>query len=158
MSQLIVIAFDKLDDARGALRGLRDVEAAGGVKFEDTAIVERDSGGKVHVKNEVSGATETGAAIGAVIGGLVFVLFPIAGIALGAAAGAAIGSSLGTGVEGEFVEDVKRELAPGKSALFLVVKEQHADATVAALRKYQGEVLQTTLSAEAEESLRLALK
>jgi uncharacterized membrane protein len=105
----------------------------------------------------VSGTTETAAAIGAVVGGLLFILFPIAGAAIGAAAGAAVGASLGTGVEPEFVDEVKRTLRPGRSALFLVVKESDADATIAALRQFRGDVLQSTLSTEAEEALRRAL-
>jgi uncharacterized membrane protein len=157
MNQLIVIAFDHFDDARTALGKLREIEAAGHIRFEDTALVERDPDGTAHVKNEVSGTTETAAVIGAVVGGFLGFLFPIAGAAIGAAAGAAIGVSLGAGVEGEFVDEVKRTLRPGRSALFLVVKSSDADATIAALRQFRGEVLQSTLSTELEDALRQAL-
>jgi uncharacterized membrane protein len=76
---------------------------------------------------------------------------------LGAAAGALVGSLLKTGVESTFVDDVKKQLSPGRSALFLVVREAHTDALVAALRPFKGEVIQTTLSSDAEEELREAL-
>lgn len=157
MNQLIVIAFDHFDDARTALASLRELERAGKVRFEDTALIERDPDGTAHVRNEVSGTTEAATAIGAVVGGVLFFLFPLAGVAIGAAAGAAIGASLGTGVEGEFVDDVKRTLRPGRSALFLIVRSSDADATTAALRPFHGDVLQSTLSEEAEEALRRAL-
>jgi uncharacterized membrane protein len=157
MNQLVVIAFDHFDDARTALASLRDLESAGRIRFEDTALIERDPDGTAHVRNEVSGTTETAAAVGAVIGGLIGFLFPIAGIAIGAAAGAAVGVSLGTGVEGDFVDEVKHTLRPGRSALFLVVKEADADAAVAALRQFRGEVVQSTLSTELEEALGRAL-
>ena len=85
MNHLIVIAFDHFDDARNAMAALRTLESAGQVQFEDTAVVERDPDGTAHVRNEVSGTTETATAIGAVIGGLVTFMFPLAGIALGAA-------------------------------------------------------------------------
>ncbi len=98
MNQLIVVAFDHFDDARAALVSLRDLERAGRIKFEDTALVERDPDGTAHVKNEVSGTTEAATLIGAAIGGLVGFLFPLAGIAIGAAAGAAIGAALDRGV------------------------------------------------------------
>jgi uncharacterized membrane protein len=158
MNQLIVIAFDHFDDARDALKSLRDLERQGRIKFEDTALVERDPDGTAHVKNEVSGTTEAATVIGAVIGGLLGFIFPVAGIALGAAAGAAIGASLDTGVSGTFVDDVKETLRPGRSALFLVVKESDADATLAALRQFRGDVIQTTLTSEAEDALRQALR
>ncbi len=158
MNQLIVIAFDHFDDARNAMAGLRTLERAGQIRFEDTAIVERDPDGTAHVKNEISGTTETAAAIGAAIGGLVMFVFPLAGIALGAALGALVGRSLDRGVSDEFVDEVKRTLRPGRSALFLVVKSSNADAVMAALRQFRGDVIQTTLESEAEEALRESLE
>jgi len=157
MNQLIVIAFDHFDDARSALRSLRSLEAGGRIRFEDTALIERDPDGTAHVKNEVSGTTETATLVGAVIGGLVGFLFPVVGAAIGAAAGAAVGAALRTGVEPAFVDEVKETLRPGRSALFLVIKESDLDATLGALRQFRGDVIQSTLSSEAEEALRSAL-
>ena len=158
MNQLIVIAFDHFDDARNAMAGLRTLEREAQISFEDTAIVERDPDGTAHVKNEVSGTTETATAIGALIGGFVTFVFPLAGIALGAALGALVGRSLDRGVSDSFVDEVKQTLRPGRSALFMVVKESNADATLAALRQYRGDVIQTTLDTEAEEALRESLE
>jgi uncharacterized membrane protein len=158
MTQLLVIAFDHFDDARTAMAGLRSLEHEGQIRFEDTAIVQRDPDGTAHVRNEMSGTTETATAIGAVIGGLVTFVFPLAGIALGAALGAFVGRSLDRGVSDRFVDEVKQTLRPGRSALFLVVKSSNADAVLAALRQYHGDVIQTTLDSEAEEALRQALE
>jgi uncharacterized membrane protein len=157
MNQLIVVGFDHLDDARRAMASLRALEREGRIRFEDTAIVERDPDGKAHVRNEVSGTTETATAVGAVIGGLVGFVFPLAGIAIGAAVGAAIGAAMDTGVSADFIDQVKKTLTPGRSALFLVVKEADADAVTAALRSFKGELIQTNLDSEAEEALRQAL-
>ena len=93
----------------------------------------------------MSGATETGAVAGAVLGPLLLSLFPLAGIAIGAGGGALVGRLLDTGVDDAFVDDVKATLAPGASALFLVINGGEATAVVAALRPYQGTILQTTL-------------
>jgi len=150
MNQLIVVAFDHLDDARKAMKSLRALESEGRVRFEDTAIIEREPGGTAHVRNEVSGTTETGAVIGAILGGVLSFVFPLAGIVIGAAAGAAIGASLDTGVDQSFVEDVRDKLQPGRSALFMVTKEADADALMAVLRQSHGEIIQTTLPTEAE--------
>ena len=38
MNELIVVAFDQLDDARDAMKRLRDLEGQGRIAFEDTAI------------------------------------------------------------------------------------------------------------------------
>ena len=157
MNQLIVVGFDHLADARAAMKRLRALEAEGRIRFEDTAIVEREPDGTAHVRNEVSGTTETAAFLGAAIGGLVGFIFPLAGIAIGAALGAAVGAALDKGVSGDFIDEVKSTLTPGRSALFLVVKEADADAVIAALRDFRGDVIQTTLDSEAEEALRQAL-
>ncbi len=157
MNELLVVAFDHFDDARNAMARLRSLEREGKIRFEDTAILERDPDGTAHVKNEVSGTTETAAVIGAIIGGFVTFLFPPVGMAIGAALGAALGIGLDTGVSDKFIDEVKKTLRPGRSALFLVVKESDADATLAALRPFRGDVIQTTLPTEAEEALRQAL-
>lgn len=157
MNQLIVVGFDHFDDARNALQSLRGLENEGRIRFEDTALVERDPDGTAHVKNEVSGTTEKSAAVGALIGALLGFLFPVAGLVIGAAAGAAIGASLGTGVSGDFVDQVKETIRPGSSALFLVVKQHEADPVIAALRQFHGTLIQTTLPSEAEAAIREAL-
>ena len=157
MSQLVVVGFNHLEDARAVMRRLRDLEHAGQISFEDTAVVERAEDGKAHVRNEASGTTETGAAVGAVLGGLLLFAMPVVGIAVGAALGGAFGALLDKGVSGTFVDEVKETLQPGRSALFLVVKDVHADAAIAALRDFEGDVIQTTLDEEAEEALRQAL-
>ena len=158
MNQLIVVAFDHFDDARSALERIRSLEREGRISLEDTALVQRDPDGTAHVKNEVSGTTETATVIGAAVGGLVLFLFPVVGLALGAAAGAAIGTAMDRGVSASFIDEVKTTLRPGRSAMFLVVREADPDAVLAGLRDLPGEVLQSTLSTEAEEALRHALR
>jgi uncharacterized membrane protein len=157
MNQLIVVAFDSVDDARNAMKRLRGLEGEGRISFEDTAIVERLSDGTSHVRNELSGTTETAAALGALIGAVLLFVFPLAGAALGAVLGGAVGAALDTGVDPKFVNELKGTLTPGRSALFLVVKKADADATVAALRGLKGDVVQTSLDPDTEEALRQAL-
>jgi uncharacterized membrane protein len=158
MNQLIVVAFDHFDDARDAMRRLRELERVDRISFEDTALVERDPDGTAHVRDEISGTTEAATAIGAVVGGLLSAMFPLVGIAVGAAVGALVGAALDRGVDPAFVDEVKNTLRPGRSALFLVVRQADADALLAALRDYRGDVLQTTLSTETADALRQALE
>ena len=158
MNQLIVVGFDHFDDARTALGRLRSLEKEGRISFEDTALVERDPDGTAHVRNEISGTTETAAVVGAVIGSFVGFMFPILGAAIGAAAGGIVGAALDKGVSGTFVDDVKETLRPGRSALFLVTKSADADATMAALRDLRGDVIQTTLPEETAEALRQTIR
>jgi len=158
MSQIVVIGFDTESQAQDALKSLRQLEHQGQISFEDTAVVTHHADGKIDVKNEASSTTEAGAAIGAVLGGVVMIAFPVAGIALGALAGAGIGASVGSGIDGKFVDDVKASLPAGRSALFLQVKSANRGAAIQTIRKYHGEVIQTSLDEETEELLRDALK
>jgi uncharacterized membrane protein len=158
VSELIVVAFDHFDDARNALKSLRALERDGRIHFEDTALIQRDPDGTAHVKNEVSGTTEKAAVAGALIGGLLTFVFPIAGIVIGAAVGAAIGASMDTGVSSDFIDDLKKTLRPGRSALMLVVNQANVEALIPALHQFKGDVVQTTLPTETEEALRAALE
>jgi uncharacterized membrane protein len=105
-----------------------------------------------------SSGTETGAVVGGVLGAMVTFFFPIAGAAAGAAAGAFVGSRIDPGVDGKFVDDVANGLAPGSSALFLMVKDgSDPAALIAAFGAFRGTVYQTTLSTDFEDSLRRSL-
>lgn len=158
MSQLIVITFDNPDDAGKALKSLRQIEKSHRLHLVDTAVIVKDAEGKAHVKNEVSSGTETGAVVGGILGPFLMFAFPVAGIAIGAGAGALVGKLFDTGVDQKFVKDVQAALQPNQSALFLVGDSADPNAAMAALRPYQGQVYQTTLSTELEEQLRKALE
>lgn len=157
MSQLVVITFDDEAQAGEALQRIRQVEKAGQVKLNDTAVVVKDKDGKVHTRNEVSSATETGAVVGGVIGGMLTFFFPPAGAAVGAAAGAAVGALTQGGVDGGFVREVQADLKPGSSALFVVARDGNLGAFTAALEPFKGTLRQTTLDTDGEEALRRAL-
>jgi len=159
MSYLIVLAFDDPDEAEKVHESLRKGEKGGYIDLKDSAVIVRDAEGKVHVKNEMADGVKSGVAwgslIGLFIGGL---LFPVAGIALGALGGALLGKKFGDHVDKKFVADVSETLQPGNSAIFFIFRGSDVSYALAALRPYQGRVLQTTLSEEAEQELRSELK
>ena len=155
---LVVFTFDEENEARGALEALRNLEKAGRLKIDDSAVIRRGEDGKVHVDNKVDSSVKSGAAIGGMLGLIIGgILFPIGGLILGAAGGAAFGKMMETGVDKKFVEDVSNSLQPGSSALFVTSSGADPAAVVAALRPFKGTVYHTNLSSEAEQSLRSAL-
>ncbi len=157
MSELIAITFDGADDATAALGSIRLLEREGRIGLEDTAVVTKDAEGKIHVKNEMASGTETGAVVGAVLGSLLFVVFPVA-IVGGAIVGGLIGRSAAPGIDGAFVKQVEADLPAGGSALFLLMKSGEPGLLIAAMRQYEGRVVQTSLDEEQEEALRESLK
>jgi uncharacterized membrane protein len=158
VSELVVIAFDAEADAASTMQRLRDIQKAGQLSLQDTAIVAKDQDGKVNVKNEWSSGAETGVVVGGALGLLTSFIFPVAGTVAGAAAGGWIGSKLSGGVDGKFVDEVSASIEPGTSALFLLVRDWNPAAVAAAVSGHRGKILQTTLADPYVESLRQALK
>lgn len=156
MAQLLVLTFDDEREAAAVLRSVRQIERNGRLHLQDTALVSKDADGKVHVKNEVSSATEIATVGGALLGPLLMFMFPLVGIVIGAAGGALVGRFLDRGIDSAFVDEIKRDLKPGQSALFLL-GDGEPDAIQAVLRGHKGRVHQTTVSPELEAELRNAM-
>lgn len=158
MKNLVVIAFDDAATAEQVRESLVKAKKDGLVTIDDAAVVVKDAEGKVHVRNQVSRgtwiSTGVGGALGLLIGGI---FFPIGGLILGLAGGALVGRAMDLGVDGKFVKEVGDQIQPGTSALFILAHDANTAAILALLREYEGTVLQTTLDAEAEESIRKAL-
>ena len=91
---LYVAAYSDSAAAEAAWNSLKQLAADDVIEVEALALVERDSDGKIHVK-DTSHETGTGAKIGAVGGALVGLIFPpslLATAALGAGLGAGTGA------------------------------------------------------------------
>jgi len=159
MSYLVVISFDDPDEAGKVRQTLSSIEHTGHLSLNDSAIIVKDDHGKVHLKNEVDRGVKIGAVGGSLLGLLLAsVFFPIGGLVLGAIGGALLGKMANTGVSQEFVKEVTEDLQPGSSAIFFIVRGDDPNPTVAALRQYNGKVLQTSLPKEAEDTLRRELE
>jgi uncharacterized membrane protein len=158
MSNLVVITFDNVREAREARDALGKLAGQGLLKVIDAAVITRDADNKLHVDNELESSTKTGALVGGLLGALLSFMFPPAGILLGAIGGALVGKTIEPGVDQGFVKDVSAALKPGSSALFFMFEADDIGSTLAALRPFRGTLYQTTLSTETEESLRHALE
>ncbi|HYH93472.1 MAG TPA: DUF1269 domain-containing protein [Candidatus Saccharimonadales bacterium] len=158
MSELIVITFDREEDATAGLEALRQVQSGGALEIADAAVIQRDPDGKSHVKGTLDEGVVPGAIVGGALGLLLMVFFPLFGLITGAIGGALVGRALGEHIDNDFVKDVTAKLENGQSALFVLVKRGSADALDAALRPMTGgHVLQTTLDPDVEKELQRAL-
>src|SRR3954453_1657737 len=145
MTNLIVITFENLGDAREARKALGRLSGEGQLKVIDAAVITRDANNKLHVDNELESSTKTGALVGGLLGALFSFMFPLAGILVGVIGGAIVGKSIEPGVDQDFVKDVSEALKPGTSALFFMFEAEHLAATLAALHQFKGTLYQTTL-------------
>ena len=88
--------------------------------------------------------------------GLLFFI-PVFGMAVGAGLGALFGHLEKSTIDKEFQQQVRDMVQPGTSALFLVLEKATPDKAVAAMSKFGGTVLKTSLSEEDTAKLQEAL-
>ncbi|MCX5211140.1 DUF1269 domain-containing protein [Kitasatospora sp. NBC_00240] len=159
MSNLFAIAYPDVATAQAVRSEALGLQKQKLIDLEDVVVVERRDDGKIKLHQAVS-TTGAGAASGALWGGVIGLLFfmPFLGAAIGGATGAAVGASTDIGVDDNFMRNVGQKLQPGSAALFLLVRTATADKVVPALAQYGGEIIQTSLSDEAEEHLKTAMK
>jgi uncharacterized membrane protein len=72
--------------------------------------------------------------------------------------GALIGHLGEQGIDKAFQEQVREHLKPRTSALFLIIEQVTEDKALAALERYGGTVLKTSLSEEDDKRLQDALQ
>ena len=167
MSDLIVVGFKGEDTADQVLNKLQALQKEHLIDLEDACVVVRDHTGNVRLKqamNLVRAGAASGGLSGAMWGTLIGLLFlnPLAGLLAGAAVGAGAGalssSLVDYGIDDEFIRSLGATIAPGSSALFVLVRRATPDKVLPELRPFGGTVLRTSLSNEQEARLRQALE
>jgi uncharacterized membrane protein len=158
MADLIAIAYP--DETTAAAAQVEAESLADDLIIQSDAIasIVRTKDGKFKVSTNhhaVAGGTSWGMFWGLLFGMLFFI--PFLGMAVGAGLGALMGKFQKTSVDQVFVQQVREAMQPGTSALFLVVEKVTPDKAVAALSKYGGTVLKSSLSKETEAQLQDAL-
>jgi uncharacterized membrane protein len=158
MSTLVAIAYPDVSTAEQVRQELARAMKEHIVTLEDAVVVEHRPDGKIKL-HQAASATGAGAAGGALWGGLIGLLFlaPIFGMAVGAATGALAGKATDLGVDDNFVKELGAKMPPGGAALIALGSTDARDKLIERLRPYGGEIIQTSLSSEEEENLRMAM-
>src|SRR5262245_3054530 len=167
MSSLIVLGFDGIHTADEVLNKARSLQKQNLIDLEDACVVERQSDGKVYVKQAVNlaaigaaGGGLRGAMWGTLVGLLLMSL--LAGVASGwlggAGSGALTGSLIDIGIDDNFVKRLGETIPAGSSALFVLVKGVTEDKVLPEIEQFKPRVLRTSLSNEAEARLKAALE
>jgi len=158
MNHLIAIAYRDVATAEQVRSELVQATKEHLMSLEDAVIVEHRNDGKIKLHQAMSTAG-AGAAGGALWGGLIGLIFlaPLVGMAIGAASGAAGGAMSDVGVDNTFMKELGARLEPGGAALILLGRAEARDKVLDRVASYGGEVIQTSLNKEDEETLRAAL-
>jgi uncharacterized membrane protein len=159
MANLIAVAYPDEATAKEVLATLARLQTERSIELEDAVVVTRDQDGKVklHQSTKLAAAGATGGALWGGLIGLIF-LAPLLGMAVGAAAGGAAGALTDVGVDDRFLKDLGEKLEPGGAALIVLVHRSTPDKVMPEISRFGGEVIQSSLSDEAEQRLRAALE
>jgi uncharacterized membrane protein len=158
MADLIAIGYP---DETTALDAMQEAERLASdliIQPDAIAAIVRDKEGKLKVTTNhhpVAGGASWGMFWGFLFGLIFFI--PIFGLAVGAGLGALMGKIEKSGLDQQFIDQVRDMLKPGTSALFLVVEKVTPDKAVAAMSKFGGTVLKSSLSEETQRELQEAL-
>lgn len=158
MADLIAIGYD---DTNTAVQAMDEVERLAKdlvIQPDAVAAIIRSEEGKYRtVTNQhIVGAGATWGMFWGLLFGILFFV-PVFGMAFGAGLGAVMGKIGKSGIDKGFQDQVREQVKPGTSALFLIVEQMTADKALEGLSKYGGTVIKTSLSKEAEAELQKEL-
>lgn len=162
MSYLIAVAFDDEFKAEQVRLDLLRMGREDLVDLEEAAVAVRNAKGKVrlhHVSHFTFPLALSGGFVG-ILAGLIVLNPALAaiGMVVGTGVGAVLGALKEIGIEEDFMEELASHLKPESSALFILVKSAKPEVVSEELKRFNGKLLQTTLSHTDESKLRAALE
>ena len=159
MATLTVWKFSDAGAAERATETLASLQAQGLINVQDEAVVtwpEDKKKPKTIQEHHLVGAGALGGGFWGLLFGLIFFV-PLIGAAVGAAVGALSASMVDVGINDDFIKQVRQEVTPGTSALFVLSSDAVEDRVAEAFKDYQGmKLIYTNLSKDEEANLREA--
>lgn len=153
--KMIVVTFDNEKNAYEGAKAMKDLHAEGSITLYASAVIAKDTDGKVSVK-EMADQGPIGTGLGLATGTLVGLLGGPVGVAIGAGAGTFGGMMYDfakVGVGEDFLEEAEQQLKPGKIAVVAELQEEWVtplDTRMEAvggtvIRRMRGEVLDSQI-------------
>jgi len=158
-SSLVVLKFESPEGADKGLEVAVGLHKQHLLELQDAAIVSWPTGKKKpktrHVGASACAGAWDGAFWGLLFGWLFFV--PFLGAAFGAAVGALSAHFADYGIGKDFLDQVRRKVTPGSSALFLLVGQVTPDKVIEAFKAApKFELIASNLTKDQEEKLKAA--
>ena len=147
MQTLLAITYADESRARATLETIGKAQRSYLANLDDACIVTRDAEGKVKL-HQMLNTTVSGGVSGVFWGGLIGLLFlnPLLGMAVGGASGAVGGALTDYGISDEFMKGLAKDITPGSSALFMMLRDPTLDRVLPELAQHGGTLLYTNLS------------
>lgn len=155
MNKIIVAVFNTETDAYKGVDALKDLHNKGDISLYSSAVLVKDSTGKVEVKqSEDEGPVDT--AFGLLTGSMIGLLGGPVGVAVGASIGSMTGMlfDLGrAGVSIDFIDEVSEVLIPGKSAVLAEIDEEWVTPVNTTLSQFGALIVRRSKSEVIEDQL-----
>jgi len=155
MSTLSVWKFEKAEEAHEVLNKLADLFKQQLIEIQDAAVVSWPVG-KKHPRTDNYGSMVGKGAVSGAFWGMLFGLIffvPFFGMAVGAAMGALSGKFNDYGINDNFINEIRKEVTEGTSALFLLTSDAVRDRIAEELKGVSVELIHSNLSKEEEAKL-----
>lgn len=161
-STMISLRFDHPLKAQECLLAMVRLGGQESFRIEDAAIVDKDDNGRIRLVQSKDINPGQGASAGGLYGSLIGIIGgPIgmlAGGALGAAAGGLWGKLRDIGIDDDHMKDMGERILPGENLLFLLLQRIDEKALVAELKRFDGELFESTATDSLDAKLEAALK
>lgn len=154
MEKMLVVVFDTEARTSEGKTALRDLDLEGSITDYADAVIAKNADGSTTVKQadeQPPFGTVTGTALGSLIG----LLGGPVGLAIGMGSGmlaGAIADLHNSGVDADFVDDVRKQLAPGKFALLADIDEEWTTPLDLRMEALGGKIFRRSVS-EVKHSL-----
>ncbi len=148
---LYAAIYDDIAEAEADYEAVFDLHAAGAIGTFDSAVIEKDADGKVHV-HKTEKPTQHGAWTGAGVGALVGLLFPpalIGSAVVGATAGGLVGHLRG-GISRGDLKELGEELEAGSAAVIVIGESKIEEQLEKAITR-ANKLIEKQLDADADE-------
>ena len=148
---LYAAIYDDIEDAEMDYLAVFELHSEGAIGTFDSAVIEKDAEGKVHV-HKTEKPTQHGAWTGAGVGALVGILFPpaiIGSAVVGATAGGLVGHLRGGLSRGD-LKELGDELESGSAAL-IVIGESRIEEQLEKAVTRANKLIEKELDADAEQ-------
>ena len=158
MATLTVWKFPTPGGAEQAEQTAHSLQKQQLITVHDAATVSWEEGKrkpKTRQANNLAGAGALGGSFWGLLFGLIFFV-PILGLAIGAGMGGLAGSMSDAGIDDRFIKEVRDQVTPGTSALFILTSDAVQDKVRDAFAGQQAQLISTNLSNEQEAALRQA--
>jgi uncharacterized membrane protein len=126
MDRMLVVVFSEIGKALDGRDALQILEDEGSLAVYASAVITKKADGTIIV-NEAEDSSVLRTLVGTSLGSLIGLLGGPTGVVIGAAAGSLAGAMAdldNARIGADFVDEVSRQLTPGKSALVAEIEEQ----------------------------------